>query len=856
MGYYASYYKCALQVNPSCYASFRGEQSSDEYTYNNEILQKCQSNEIQVVGLANHGNVDASESLRALLTNNGITVFPGFEIMSAEKIHMVCLFPEDRTVSQLNRYIGAMGLDTAERGNETSTLTCLQISQKVVAEGGFWYAAHITGDNGILKIGKLNKVWQSDQLVAAQIPDSKENIDPNYRNIINNTDPQYKRIRPPAYINACDIDRPEDLDKSTATTLIKMTEPSFSNFVMAFKDPESRIRLNSEIETGYQGCLRNIRVYGGYLDGLNIDFSDNLVAVIGGRGTGKSTIINFIRYALDFPPKDKQRKKEFNEMIEHNLGPTSRIELTIESNAQFGRIYKVIKRYNADPVIEDNEGNVSSLKIVDIVPRIEIYGQNEIIESVRDPEIVNDIVRRLFTKNEKVERQISDAYQALIENSVEIRKAETEMELDEEETGDLPTLKEKLKYYEDAGIDKKIPVIEDLASDESMLESFAESLPTQCLEFTEIDIESFEAFQELSDLAKEYNRRLQKINSDYTELAKWVNEKYLDIKDNWFTKKSDKDEEIKESLADIEGIQDKSAIEIVADYAALLKQVKRAEPIGRRITANNEKISVLYDRRKTLIEACRKAWDAHVFLMTSQLKRLNKAGLKGAVRVSMHFRQQREKLQEKLLTIGGIGEKSIRGIMEYEDIDSFTFADDVRKGSIYIKEKYNLTAVIADKIVDALSEKDLREIEEMIFPDQFVVELMVNGKYKPMSNLSKGQQCTAILNIILLENKDPLIIDQPEDNLDNSFIAEDLIATIRENKIRRQYVFATHNANIPVFGDAELIVAMEEKDGRGSIIDGGIGSVDNENVKAQVIQILEGGEAAFRMREEKYGLKA
>ena len=390
MSCFASYYKCALQVNPSSYASYRGNPVAEEEAYNQAILKKCQDNDIRVVGLANHGNVDSSESLRELLVSNGIIVFPGFEIMAAEKIHMVCLFPEDRIVSQLNRYLGAMGLDTAERGNETSSLTCLQIAQKVLDNGGFWYAAHITSDNGILKIGKLNTVWQSDLLVAAQIPDSRENIDPNYKNIINNKDLQYKRLKSPAYINACDIEKPEDLDKETATTLIKMSEPSFQNFVMAFKDPDSRIRLNSEIETGYQSAIRNLKVFGGYLDGLNIDFSDNLVTIIGGRGTGKSTIINFIRYALDMPPKEKQRRKDYDEMIEHNLGANSRVELVVESNAQLGRIYKSIKRYNTNHVIEDSNGMVSRLRINDIIPRIEIYGQNEIVESVRNPELIKE----------------------------------------------------------------------------------------------------------------------------------------------------------------------------------------------------------------------------------------------------------------------------------------------------------------------------------------------------------------------------------------------------------------------------------------------------------------------------------
>ena len=176
--------------------------------------------------------------------------------------------------------------------------------------------------------------------------------------------------------------------------------------------------------------------------------------------------------------------------------------------------------------------------------------------------------------------------------------------------------------------------------------------------------------------------------------------------------------------------------------------------------------------------------------MTAQLKKLNKKKLRGVVRLSINFRQQKDLLIEKLLKIDGIGDKSISGIIEYKNFDAFTFSDDVRKGAGHIKDKYHLTTSSAEKIIRGLSAKDIRDIEELIFPDQFVVELLVNGKYKSMSNLSKGQQCTAILHIILLENKDPLIVDQPEDNLDNSFIAEDLITAIRDNKIRRQYIFA------------------------------------------------------------------
>ena len=123
MPHFAQFYKCALQVNPYCYSAYRGNSIKDEDEYNASILQKCKQYSIQVVGLANHGDVDSSESLRKLLSENGIVVFPGFEIMSAEKIHMVCLFPENKTISDLNRYLGALGLGAAVRGNETSSCT-------------------------------------------------------------------------------------------------------------------------------------------------------------------------------------------------------------------------------------------------------------------------------------------------------------------------------------------------------------------------------------------------------------------------------------------------------------------------------------------------------------------------------------------------------------------------------------------------------------------------------------------------------------------------------------------------------------------------------------------------------------
>lgn len=284
---------------------------------------------------------------------------------------MVCLFPPEKTLSELNRILGSLGLPaTMEVETDPSTKSCIEIAKTIKDAGGFWYAAHITGDNGILKLGQMQQVWKDKLLVAAQIPASKEEIDPKYVNIIRNTDPQYKRERKVALINAKDIEKPEDLEAASASTLIKMTAPSFDNFVMAFNDPESRIRLNSEVENTYQSCIRKIEVFGGYLDGLVIEFSDNLTTLIGGRGTGKSTIINLIRYAMNIKVEGKEEKKEFDNMITANLGSQGRIEIEVVSNSYYGKKFKIIRRYNQKPVIEDEKNNVVDLEVRELLPLV------------------------------------------------------------------------------------------------------------------------------------------------------------------------------------------------------------------------------------------------------------------------------------------------------------------------------------------------------------------------------------------------------------------------------------------------------------------------------------------------------
>jgi ABC-type glutathione transport system ATPase component len=158
------------------------------------------------------------------------------------------------------------------------------------------------------------------------------------------------------------------------------------------------------------------------------------------------------------------------------------------------------------------------------------------------------------------------------------------------------------------------------------------------------------------------------------------------------------------------------------------------------------------------------------------------------------------------------------------------------------------------KILEALKlSEDPLKLEVVGTDDKVCIELNVStggdANFKDASELSRGQKCTALLPILLARQGTPLVIDQPEDNLDNHFIYETVVGTILRLKERRQMIFITHNANIPVLGGADLVLVMNS-DGRRGFVQK-TGSVDE--CRTEIIDLLEGGEEAFELRRRRYG---
>lgn len=876
----ARFWRCALQVNPSAYQSkYRGgEHGLDETSYNQKVLEQCLALDIKVVGIADHGSVDAIDRLRAFLEPHGIVVFPGFEIASSEKIHMVCLFPEGTSKDHLNRYLGKMSLTDATETILPSSKTCLDLAQIIFDLGGFWFAAHMTGASGLLRLnqdgGGLQHIWKADTLVkAGQIPGASDDLPSNYKQIVQNKDPNYRREHRIALLNAKDVAKPEDLADPCSSCWIKMTRPGFESFTTAFKDPDSRIRLG-QLPQAHYSRLEDLHFYGGYLDGIEIELSNHLNAVIGGRGTGKSTLIELLRYVLDLPPRAAAARRQHEDIVKANLGAGGRIELAVISCAQNGRRYGLSRRYGEAPVVKDDVGQVSTLQPRDLLPRIEIYGQNEIFELARDPASQSAILNRFLPGGSTLTSELGAIVNKLGENRDKLLTSARQKDELQAQVARLPKLTEQVLQFKSLGLESKFGLVPQLEREKQLskrvteelgrvadgLASLEDSLPDTAF----LSDKALEGLPHGDALAKmraaldalntELSARLAALRKLHGDTTTATNAQQ-DILKAQLDAESAALEKVFASLPAFAG---KPGRDVGRAYQELLREIEAVRPSETRVITIDKLVTELDSQRRNLLDEFHRLRDQRSDELRKAVKKLNRK-LDGKLRLTLKIGAQRRSLKEFLLQIPGLGEKKVAWIDQSgDDLTIPALVKAIREGEGAV-QTLTWDWGIQNSAVEALCRLDrgqVLELEEIDLQDRTEIELNIAHEgelFKPLDQLSTGQQCTAILHLLLLDNDDPLIMDQPEDNLDNAFIAERIVTQLRGAKTERQFLFATHNANIPVFGDAEWIGIFSADGSHAQMTAEAQGSIDVPAIRERVAEILEGGREAFSQRREKYG---
>ncbi len=871
---FAQFWKCALQVNPHAYsANYRGsDHGMDAGTYAEALRDTCLNEKIQVLGLADHGSVADAEAIRRVLVDAGIVVFPGFEVATTEKIHWVCLFPEDASEQQLERFLGRLELTNPNDGVRPSRLGGQQLLNCVDELGGFCFAAHSTSNNGLLK-GRFNNIWADARLRAAQIPGKIDDLPQEYKQIALNKNLDYKRDHPVAFINAKDVANPDDLRNPSASTFIKMTRPCFTSFLMAFKDPESRVRLSDDLQERFYSQIDSVSIEGGYFDGLSAKVSGHLNAVIGGRGTGKSTLLECLRYALDVPHKSEDAIRQGDQIVKENLGKAGgRVVLRLRSAANHMNHYTVVRRFGEPPRVIDEQGNESRLHPGrDLLPSIEIYGQNEIYDLARSPDALTRVLDRFLPESAEQQRRLDSAFRKLRESSEKLAKAQEQKDEIERNIAQLPKLEEQARQFKEQGLEEKLKqvpllekerqlgprILEELKRARAGQRQFQESLPDLAF-LSDKALEGLphaELLQRVRQILNNLNITLRQKVGEIDQAIGETETSLTELVDELSEALAASGAQLEREFAKLPAVAGKDGREVGRAYQRLLREIEQVRPSQARLKTVDALVEELEQVRRNLLGEVSDIRSARTVAKQKAVKRLNKR-LAGKLRIVIVPDGLRQPLRSFLQGLPGVGERKTEWVDDAQELTVMGLVAAIREGKDALLDKgWGLTSGFAETLTQLPMAK-VYDLEAIDFDDRVGLELNVSHTsemYRALDRLSTGQQCTAILHLLLLDNPDPLVMDQPEDNLDNAFIAERIVQELRAAKTERQFLFATHNANIPVFGDAEWIGVCSSSEDRAEMPVAAQGSIDIPLIRDRVASILEGGKEAFMQRKEKYG---
>lgn len=742
------------------------------------------------------------------------------------------------------------------------------------------YAAHCIDASGLLR-GNYNHIWKSPNLKAVQIKGTLEDLrdveSRKYYQILTNRNADYKRETPVALLNAKDVDKPETLREPSASCLVRMTKPCFESFRQAFLEPESRIRLLGERTERYFSAIERIRFTGGYLDGLDAELSENLNAVIGGRGTGKSTLIECLRYAFDLKPLSKNAQKSHDDIVKVNLGRSGMIEVILHSATMNGRRFRIRRKYGEAPVVHESNGagaTLSSFTPSDLLPRLEIYGQNEIYEIAQDSsEQARLLARFLGSGTGAASTRFDELKTRLLKNRQDIQVALTALQEIEGDVARLPKLQEQASQFASLGLEEKLKAVplwerekqlaarfrREVQGFSEAVRNLREAIPDP-LFLSENAMVGLPHQADLSMLREHLSAFAQSVSGPIGSLETLASEAVAsgNIKAGTLDQGISKDEAaLSKSFSEIPSVQGRSGREIGEQYRALQEEIARVQPKLREAELRKKGLEELQARRKELL-AERSSLAAERSAERQRAAKSLNHKLDGNLKVSLNPEADRSALESLLesFKMEGVGAKRLEWIQESGDLSATALASSIREGADVLRSKaWGMTETVITALC-RLSEHQIMQIEETVFADSPKIELNVGHggmpSYRSIDSLSKGQQCTAILHLLLLRNQDPLVLDQPEDNLDNAFIADRIVQELRRAKFDRQFFFATHNANIPVFGDAEWIGVFQSQDGSGNVPKELQGAIDLPVIQQWASDILEGGKAAFMQRKNKY----
>lgn len=861
----AHWVRAALQVNPFGYEGRNAPKQffDDEAHYNAKLLDTCDELGIRLIGITDHWRVDSAVGLIAAAEDRGIVALPGFEANSSEGIHILVLFEAGTPLDDIIAAIGRCGPNPG-CPNGTTGESYANIMSRMAEAGALAIPAHAN----VRPTGLLTT--RSGQPLAAMIkhPDLHAiGISPHVdaakdQNAVVQGTGDFERVHPLAEIHADDVMGPRQLKKSGASTWFKVSSASLESLKLAVRTPETRVSL-SDPQLTPRARIKNVSWVGGYLDRVTLPISSDLTALIGGRGAGKSTVIESLRYALDLQPISTQMGKDHRSIIDSVLRVGTIVRVEVESVSPTLESFTIQREVNHQPVVLDASGERTNLAPSDVIGPVEVFGQHELAELAGDSASIARLVQR-FAGSDGDDPILEDLRKKLQANRERLKQAEAGKARMEEEQANADRLEEQLDRYQKTDVPGKLQGHERLALDEAAfkeamsrvraVESALEqdqtssSLNALVAPLDNIDdAPQVALLLRASDAMSALHTTLMRLRESAAAAVETARTEIAAAQSEWgevTSAEKDAYTEILRELSDA-GLDPGQYVAKRDELAG----IKAAKPL---LEQKEEEIELLLNERTGLLSSLRKCETDATECLHSAIQSANDA-TNGVVVVRPTPTKDRSHVFDVIKSHIRGQRTQIKAAIDSSDFTPLALAEAIRDGNEAL-EKFGIKGAQAIHMLEAGDEL-ARELEELNVGLGVEVLLKMDGAQdlRSMDQLSKGQRATALLLLLLGASDAPLVIDQPEDDLDNNFVYNGVVQQLRELKGKRQIIASTHNANVPVLGDAELIMVLESDGSHGRTAEGGIGSLDERSVRSLAENILEGGPAAFNARQHLYG---
>ncbi len=628
-------------------------------------------------------------------------------------------------------------------------------------------------------------------------------------------------------------------------TWIKMDTPSIEGLKLALIDGEASVDRNMDNNPNQHTQLMiesleiNKAKYIGKKKRLECEFSPFLNTIIGGRGSGKSTMLEFMRFVF-------RRNKELPESIRSEFNKYFRVGgdnlLTDESELSLvyqkeGSRYRL--NWSADAQLtsleidENGDWRATDGEISSLFP-VQIYSQKQIFELSKNPqsllEIIDKDVQVKFSNFKETRRVLTHKYKQIRQKISEINE---QISQKDKLNGELNHLNIQINQIEKSGHkhilqtyrqrQRQLASIEHL---EKTWQTASEILAKTVEEIAPIDLDNevFTPQDELTKALQIQQQKWQKMTDKVVEIKQEASATYQQWQQQKQRRQWQKDidididtyQEIKTQLEQ-QGIDPATLLQFQAIKKSQLGQMDAYQRELEGLDAECEQIKVdIQDNREQLTQ------NRQAFLETV---------LQGNDDISIRvlpYKEGKKSLEKKVRQILQCGDKKYS-----KDIDNLMLMESYQDLKDEVEEIYRNKALAKDQrfhqhLYD-LPQESLSDFGLWHPEDSLKITF---SKGQALETGSAGQKCAALLAFILSYGSEPLLLDQPEDDLDNELIYKLIVKQIRATKHKRQIIIVTHNANIVVNGNAEMVVPMTVGGGQSYISEQA--SIQNNHIRKKI----------------------